>query len=1450
MTIKSNTYDHLSSRNKRINILLENFHFYHQPTSDKEEDPKYINRHNPEHQLRNWLEREESHHGVYLITGYRGMGKSSLVGKVLHDLKKDSTNNKKKQKDKTCYHVLQVNLGQDNINEKEILRIISKMLYDVYDKIPSKAKFFNRIAKWGLFFLTTLILIEVICEFKGSDFLINIWNNMGIIELNHFLEKATQNKDRDWTKILNWSYTILAWMIFYGLETVFAKAKMPAGLSRLKALCIRLNASVSYEIKFEWLQKLGISRKQSLNYESATVQEIEYELIQIFAILGEKRKSQKFVIILDELDKAEPSVHEGEHVNDIPDYGKVAAKPDHYVTTRERRQQVLRIIGNMKFFLTTAQAYFIFIAGRELYEAFQADVSDRDFAISSIFSNVLNVDSFLISTRNTNNTAMMAEQFVCKQLLPKQINEIIRDSNNRRLYDEKNLYSLKNYYNYRTQKGIRPMEVWRDVLFLYHFTHYLSYISNGSPKKMSMFFEKNVRDYDYLKANDKLEDVSSNGQNNFFLSFGYYTQQKINFIHYLTYPVMQSIINMSNIFGDKLLVSASFLISHIYKFHNHGFSWRNLEQTPELLEINKTPEIREFISSVIDYLNHTHLTTIPCGLYHYKFPMRITEEISYFSKVSSEISSLFNFSLDQLKTIKEHYKNLLVYYEKQEKDVTWYNRESVHHALGDIYMMEEDYSRAIWEYETCVNMVQSEKTTTLPSLNDVLFMTRTMLKLGLAHEKKRTDNSAFVVYETLINYLKKKKQELQDMILFEDVRIMYLALLAKLYVLEKLDTDGIQEYHIEKAVNDFVKLMKPKARCLFFDNKYSKEKSEIVCSDFYRKLGDILYYKNPKELKYSVKPTCEITSAYDAYKESLKSLIKGNEIKTSSENDLASYMFKYSYQVTNIHDFENVEKKGNRDNYLYNIALTCESLGRICFSMDESDTKEKSETKGVINPYRKAFFEDFLACLNIIMVEKPSDILKKMNATNEMERSFLYYWAASRFYNASCERGLSSRCYKEIVFVLSSYMNIFKESEAIYQNDIFTQFLDKIVHLLLINKYHQYEHIHLSEINTLKWIQGRELYEYVELCDLSIAPDIEEIVYAYYTIKLELAIAYGEQKRKNPSDDGIANREKKERESVIGFYKSRLMAGQIICSTLTSSVLNLRLKARINEFLLSKLLLCSTENLGNVRLEDLILYQDRENIFDNEWIAKLFDTKEKKGQFDQNFDVLEFLISDGHFCLSRILEKIIPLRNTTLFNNSFKGDIYYHLIRFTHLYKQLYCYYSYGHNTEKDEKMDVYLSNSKIEGWKLFEGRQVATIWEKDEYEGIILHSIKHPSDIYQRRMNFLKRMTYASKQSNPSKTVKVYLAENAIHYYTKAWQIHHQGKSYQLLIRNLHFLEDDLNNDTCQFYMATERFSLKKKRIQERIRELKQMYKDSYYYDVNSYFVEQEDLSDIEKDK
>lgn len=43
--------------------------------------------------------------------------------------------------------------------------------------------------------------------------------------------------------------------------------------------------------------------------------------------------------------------------------------------------------------------------------------------------------------------------------------------------------------------------------FLYHFISYLTYVSNGSPKKMTLFFEKNIRKGKYLEKENKISRI-------------------------------------------------------------------------------------------------------------------------------------------------------------------------------------------------------------------------------------------------------------------------------------------------------------------------------------------------------------------------------------------------------------------------------------------------------------------------------------------------------------------------------------------------------------------------------------------------------------------------------------------------------------------------------------------------------------------------------------------------------------------------------------------------------------------------------------------------------------------------------------------------------------------------------------------------------------------------------
>lgn len=444
--------------------------------------------------------------------------------------------------------------------------------------------------------------------------------------------------------------------------------------------------------------------------------------------------------------------------NEEPTYDPSTSGFSGTLNSRKRKEALMRTLGDMKYFLSTVKAKFIFIAGRELYDAYLTDVSDREFSISSVFDGIINVNSFLKPPSYTKDITAMTEEYICDRLLPRHLD--------RKEYPR----TLITYYQYEVERlgldkedtpnkeKMRKRTI-RNISFLYQYSMYLTHISNGSPKKIAIFLEKDIRTREFLSSSKEyyLEEKDCN----FYLSFGVKDIQRIGFMYYIASPMVQAMINKAKIYEDKLLVSTSFMINHIYKYHNNGFSWRNLEHIPELLEINKTPELRDFIGSIISFLRQTHLERITSGLYLFKFPMKLSEEISFLSKRSETISAIFHFSRDESLPTKRHYINLLNYYTNKLNTANAHELHtlaSIHHILADIYLADEDYSQAIFEYQTGLQLLSrqlSGKTYDNDShwVSYMLFYVRNMLKLGLTYEKRKTFDSAYLAYSELTNTL-------------------------------------------------------------------------------------------------------------------------------------------------------------------------------------------------------------------------------------------------------------------------------------------------------------------------------------------------------------------------------------------------------------------------------------------------------------------------------------------------------------------------------------------------------------------------------------------------------------------------------------------------------------------------------------------------------------------------
>lgn len=757
------------------------------------------------------------------------------------------------------------------------------------------------------------------------------------------------------------AYVFLRWAFWKLFQMIPFCSRPIRALRRLEMLTERLNTVTGEETGMAPSANSSVftislfSRRKQKTRPIADIREIETELAEIINMIHSDNKngnySANFIVVFDEMDKIDPAMMEQHKTTELPEFtDSVKGFPDG-MDSRERRRNVLKLLANIKLFVSTAKAKFIFISGRELYDAYLADLSDRDFAISSIFSGVINVDSFLTPEGGQTDVRSMSEWYIINRMIPWDWLEKVERKNADGIHGKEKKAekkkdwavlkpekpSLRWYYEYLTEvirkseaNEVEKQKKYTDAMYVIGFLHtfaaYLTHISNGSPKKIFLYFDKYLRyAKDCVSMND-WNDVCSVGQDlgvkeQKVLYFEPIHQRTINFVYYLSNPIMGAVTNDMSNYGDRFLVSLSFIIDHIYKYHNRSFSWRNLEQIPDLLKTSKAPELRDEMTSIMEYLSQIHISPILIGLNEYKFHKSIAEEISVMSRMSDEASAIFNFTLDESLSVIQYNTRLLNYYIELDKEVDKNNSGKhkhrylpliarIHSNLGDLHFWDEDYYSATLEYRAAIETLPVTK----EDESGFLTRVRCMLKLGLAYESRKLYPNAYQTYCRLINLLINnrwvhedvyglkvmaarikgwpekrqmmyysghqqskndtfrkqfgyplfegdyneapdtsysvnfdgiissfagdltidKSQTINTLTLFEEIRYLYQAILAKLSILEKMGMSGITQTNIAVAEGEFRTIHK----------SVNIREKFIISADFFRKLAEILYYKN------------------------------------------------------------------------------------------------------------------------------------------------------------------------------------------------------------------------------------------------------------------------------------------------------------------------------------------------------------------------------------------------------------------------------------------------------------------------------------------------------------------------------------------------------------------------------------------------------------------------------
>ena len=1470
--------------------------------------------------------------------------------------------------------VIKLNLGHEVLREKDILSLLAKRIYETYEEYLNNfyANWIRIPLKTIAFFIVSVYTVNFLCTkiYKSISLVKPAGDLFSVI---HKFVKLLGAEDTE-KIIIKLTLSVLFYFIvrkifkFLVFRIPFlSKFSRTYILEKLKFLIDRTEAAVTEESDIgsghsysSSPVSLKFGHRKNKAYPVASTREIEDELIQIINKIKVAEFSQlKFIIVFDELDKIDPVYN---HVvikteQNIPEFETSMAFQGGSAA-RDRKQNVLKLLGNMKMFMSEAKAKFIFISGRELYDAFLADLADREFAASSIFNGVIYVDSFLESSVEEKNILTKTEEYLCRYLIPekwyktearkrykeaRKLPEMIPDSVYRnpdfRLYKQflletlirdngifdsfidKNKKFREKKLKYRDLNELKnslentkiiikngelseleQMYLFIDkiIVFLNQFSIYLTYVCNGSPKKITLYLEHFVKPFIYENKKNQFHHSKDEAIKNskYCLTFSVNQQQTISFVQYITYPIIQSFINQASHFGDKVLVSISFLINHIFKHYTGGFSNENIEHTPELLEVYHIHNLRDIIDSILSFLRRNHVTNICGGVYQYKFRKPIADEIMYNSRISEEISAIFNFTLDESLPVKRYFYRQIEDIEKKYLQLKERARTqniknpyadiliSQLEILAEVHFSDEEYNEAIQNFQTAFEIIKSElqnqdkdkKDEDEDKLQLYVLLNRIAVKLGKAKECKGYYNEALAIYNNLFEYLirfgdmysyptipnftndlsPKNQKIISKITLFSEARAIYQAILANLFVVEKIDVNGITQENLNLAENQFK---------YFYRFARSKEKF-IQEADFYKKLASILFLKNfsnAKITKCSRNPNCDKNSnerknhpcyACDHIEKSLKIFIdKFKEFipdenykknKNDKKNELIFLKFLEVFKLAKI-----------PNNHFFILASALRIKADICLSC--AGDNNKPELSFVCNFFNllKGYYDNASEMSKAIKEFIDSSTKYENVSLSKLEKAVLYYWLASEYFLLNHSLVDSNECLQKILMIFDKYGIINKElsllkngieEDKLFSIDegLFEKIQDTIVRRVLRNNSTINDNTDRIELPTLKYILRYGQVKKIRLSYLSDVENVEEILFPYCKFELNYIDIEKYHKIKE-SQNG------KEIKYPIYFdcYTSRLLCGDglFVGSTLSAKLSSLEFKERMNMAILKKLFEKAVKDTLNFYVPDFSIgyylflekYLNDTSKYDEKIISELCKNKipdDENGRKEMRINLLTFLIRDSLYCLTKIAE-ILSSGRLYNFSNSFIGDNYHQISKWATLY-YLTCGFLKQHNSTSESDFNTFKSN-EIDKIKAREKDTEYTVHCK--YKDHMPHFEALPSNPFKLNMNnyyFEHRILDEIGQGNRHFLGPSYSVAMALKYYHNAIALHCEGKEYREMIREMYIVDDDISNGMHNFSLALERYTINRGIIDEKMTRLRIYYKDSMSYSLINYLKEQ----------
>jgi hypothetical protein len=1404
------TPDIFNSKIKKIRIELPDYHFNHTSSGDSSHD--FIGRERMVEKLKSVLIDSPNEPGVYMVTGNRGVGKTSLVNKAINEtsLQQNDSFFKKlrilfgdKNGNKNFSRLyLRINFGHKLRDEKDILRLIARTLSTEYGKYRRS---FWRMLPWRGLALGILFLLACLFNIgiKNSNSIKQWETNYGVffnVDTNADFKVKTKEETTLGTMAANllleldrlvktviistyyrfWLPFLLMYLFFVLLfrstwiTPFFVTHRIIA--RRLKKLNSDITHSTEreYSISANAERGLGIGTRTKKSRNVADAREIEKELQDI---LDDMRRIPRImcrpqvVIVFDELDKVEPG--DAGLEKEAP---QTKASMFSIGATRERQTEILRILSNMKYFLSTVRAKFIFIAGREMYDIHLADVSERNNYIGSIFNAVIHVPSFLTdhptgkkSIREESSIASLPEEFVCRRLIPHGNKVKTYNLKSYRTYLEKNIFC----------KDTQKEEIQKIIAVLQQFIIYLAHVSKGAPKKMMQLFESFVEVSDKHNKNKErnLLIVRQYDNSKYFLTFNYYKQYTLGIIAYLITPIFYRL-SESNIkeHSDKLLISTLRFVDFLFKFHKHSFSWKHLEISPEMMEPNRAPELKSVAVELLNYLSQVHINKSSFSLYDYKFDSWIANEIFTMTKTDDVFSALFSFSLDEMLPLKQHYRNLLENAEKEYRDDKISTKyidaiSSLQIVLGDLCYYDDELEEAGVYYKNAVEMLRKDEGSGKMNPERLYLYVRNKLKVGMIHEKRKQYDFAYLTYSGLCDRIIRGQHTISNVLLgkrkYDELKLLYLPFIAKLQILEKSHSGGITRRSLRQMENEFGRLTVG----------IDPEEAKYLKAEFYSRVADILYYKNSDLMKCrksnsengnkEISKNCSCTACH-YYRKALCSLLCRNDKNTTV--------------ITILHDcVEQLDENHNME-YCTILARILSDWGNVFFSCDNRITSgdklcyvgnnkifntpqyccQKSACRlcSIKKGTSYSFRVILDACISYVKSESNRKVfLGELNPNN----NFLKMEMALAMYSISSKAYRRANQFKRSAYQMYKMLCLFKYYK-LYKNGKSKDYIKELSNKALCYLWHASDDLNVFELNKRKKDFDKDrINEKIPLQNLLVDSEITKIRILVKELELK------------------SNLTPKELSDYYGLY---ITSPYRINYSIGGRIYRLRLKSIVNykayQQILGSVGICGKE------IDFVLREGDYRKLEKNKYVNMA--AKEIFGQYFKNMGenvnaivVLENIIAETIYCLVDIVQLAETMGETYVFTHSFFGSIHEHLSFWIRQYEEYEKYKNGGSRIGK--LLETYLD----EEWReLLSGYR--------ENRQALLH-------------------------------------------YHKCLEMHSEGRAYHNMIDTMCYVKDDYNDSSDHFNIAEERHYMLNMGFKKNAENLRTIYRDSKLHDVDNYY-------------